>query len=152
MEAVAEMQSDFLKFWGSQAASTSVFWDQINENTDQPFPLVRNVEKVYAGSEAYIEVALRHNAPTKQVALGRRKFDHYGLIIVSVYGEQNLARSRGPDLIADQALRYFQLASDGVSYTNSQASEVGKSGNWYKINVLSEFLYQVTRQPITEVN
>lgn len=96
--------------------------------------------------EPYARIAVRHTSAGQSTLgpAGGRRFTHSGLVTVQVFapfsagGGLSLAEQLA--MVARDAFRGVGTDS-GIWFRNTRISEVGPSGAWFQLNVVSEFQY-----------
>lgn len=101
-------------------------------------------------SGSWARVTVRHNiggAATLGGEVGNRRFRHEGIVTVQVFTEHGNGQVDS-DVLATVAMDAFEgeVTSPGrVIFRNVRINEVGLDGQWFQVNVLAEFEYDVIK-------
>jgi len=145
-EQVEDIQQSFNTFWLAEPIVTFLSWDNTPaEITDSGVSLAVTSSDPDVSGEAFTVMQILH-AGGSNAALGTKRFKQIGVITAAVYAEANKGRKRSAGKIADQALRWMQTQDvAGLSLENQRLNEIGLDGNWYRINVVTDFVYEIHR-------
>lgn len=143
-DATAAMQAAFNTFWEALTVKTVVTFD--NEALDpvsKAVPIVSDDPEVFG--EGILVVQVLHSAG-QIAALGTKKSRMLGIMIGTLYVENNRGRIRTAGKLADSVLRFFQTQNvAGVTFSNPRLNEVGPDGRWWQVNILTDFQYDICR-------
>lgn len=144
VDAAEAMQDAFVAFWATQAVRPPLTYDNVDEDVaNNALDIVTSDPE--AAGEGYVLIQVLHATGTI-AALGTTRFRQIGIMNLAIYVETNEGRRRTAGKIADQALNFFQTSLvAGVTFQNPRINEVGLSGRWWQVNVLSDFLYDINR-------
>lgn len=143
-EADQAMQSAFNTYWTALTVRSSLTWDNVPLDTiKDPVPLISDDPLV--SGEGFGVVQIQH-ADGRIASLGTQHFRAIGIMSVALYVENGRGRRRTSAILADNALRFFQVTNvEGVTFASPRKNEVGSDGRWWLTNILADFQYDVIR-------
>ena len=144
-DAAADAMYDaFNAFWAVQPIRPKLTYDNIVEDAVDNDLTIVSSDPIVVG-EGYVRIEVLH-AAGQIAALGTKRHRQFGIFTAEVYAEMNIGRKRSAGRIADQALRFFQVMFvDGVTFQDPRINEVGNTGRWWQVNVLADFIYDLSR-------
>lgn len=116
----------FVTDWGANSAYT-----------------IDNEEFTPPTNAPWVRVAVRHVASqqTSLGAVGNRKFDREGLVLIQVFGRLDRGTNAVDDL-AEKALAIYEGKSiDKIWFTSTVIREVGPLEGWYQISLDAQFTW-----------
>lgn len=102
------------------------------------------------GNKAWARVTVRH-ATGEQRSMGTaggRIFTRYGIVTIQIFvptGKQGLVLADRLGKVAVDAFEGEETSTGNVWFRNVTYREVGVDGNWFQVNVIAEFEYDVTK-------
>lgn len=143
-QVVDALNDAFRTAWNTAVPGDRIKWPNVGKTEDS------GDKAPFTGDEPWARVIIRHipnlGKITLSNAVGGRRYDRRGVMIVQVFSERGEGLPGNVDLpkVVQDAFEGKSLLS-GLVIRRVDVQEIGESGNWYQTNVSISFEYDELR-------
>ena len=112
---------------------------------ETPFYYDNEIAKM--DDDPWVRLVVRHNKGDQETlgAVGNRKFERGGLVIVQVFVPLDLALARADELASLVQDIFEGKTIENVRFHGVLTREIGPDTKWYQLNVEAPFYYNETK-------
>lgn len=130
-EARDAILTQFSTEWATLTTPPALFYDDVTGDlppATSPWARV-NIQNVFGEQTSLGEA-------------GARIFEHSGIVTVQIFTPVGDGLDLS-DTLVEKALDAFEgRSTSGIWYKNARAVDIGEDGDWYQVNIKSDFTYR----------